>query len=222
MATLNRLVLSKYERLKGVDFSAHPSLVESDRSPYCLNMMPDSSKNPVKRPGWETVWSLDGVVHNIWFCTFNKTKYILCHCGDKIYLLDKTPTVLKSDLNNAKGCGFYALKGEKGGFYILTGKEYLFFDGEKILDATEEAYIPLVTIAKTPQGGGESYENINMLTAKRRENFIGTEMTLSISWGQTILKVLKRLKYLGRMLTVLNWLRIKITRLISPWVKLPL
>ena len=169
MATLNRLVLSKYEKLKGVDFSAHPSLVESDRSPYCLNMMPDSSKNPVKRPGWETVWSLDGVVHNIWFCTLNKTKHILCHCGDKIYLLGETAVVLKSNLNNAKGCGFYALKGEKGGFYILTGREYLFFDGEKILDATEDAYIPLVTIAKTPQGGGESYENINMLrNAKNR------------------------------------------------------
>ena len=198
MSTLNRLVLSKYERLKGVDFSAHPSLVESDRSPYCLNMMPDSSKNPVKRPGWETVWSLDGVVHNIWFCTIGKTKYILCHCGDKIYLLNETPVVLKSGLNNAKGCGFYALKGEKGGFYILTGNEYLFFDGEKITDVTEDAYIPLVTIAKTPQGGGESYENINMLTTKRRENFIGTERDLIYQLGTDNIESIEKIEILGQ------------------------
>lgn len=183
MATLNKLVLSGYEKLRGVDFSSHPSLVDSSRSPYCLNMMPDGSTNPVKRPGWETVFSLDGEVHNIWFCTIDKVKHTICHCGDKIYLLDSEPIVLISGINNAKGCGFYALKGETGGFYILTGKEYLFFDGKKIESVTENAYIPLVTIAKTPQGGGESYENINMICSQRRENFIGTESDLVYQLG---------------------------------------
>ena len=183
MASLNKLVLSGYEKLKGVDFSAHPSLVDSSRSPYCLNMMPDGSTNPVKRPGWETVYSLDGEVHNIWFCTIDKIKHTICHCGDKIYLLDGIPTVLVSGINNAKGCGFYALKGEKGGFYILTGKEYLVFDGEKIEDVAKEAYTPLVTIARAPGGGGESYENINMISYQRRENFIGTENDLIYQLG---------------------------------------
>ena len=80
----SKTVTSRYEKLKGVDFSRDASLVDKSRSPYCLNMMPDESTSPVKRPGWETKYSLDGIVHNIWFCTINDKKYMLCHCGDKI------------------------------------------------------------------------------------------------------------------------------------------
>ena len=109
----------RYSSLRGVDFSCSASLVDRSHSPFCVNMMPDSSINPVKRPGWETVYSLDGSVHNIWFCTINGTKYALCHCGSRIYLLkDGTATVLKENVAGGKGCGFYATNSEKGYFYM--------------------------------------------------------------------------------------------------------
>lgn len=183
MASLNRLVVSKYENLKGVDFSSSPSMVDRSRSPYCLNLMPDTSFIPVKRPGWETVYHLDGAVHNIWFCTFGQKRFVLCHCGNKIYSLSDSAEIIADEVNDAKGCGFYAFKGEKPGFYILTGKEYLVFDGEKIEDVTQQAYVPLVTIARNPQGGGESYEDVNMLTSLRKENFIGTDTDLIYQLG---------------------------------------
>ncbi|MEG0091244.1 MAG: hypothetical protein RSA20_05455 [Oscillospiraceae bacterium] len=47
-----------YDKLGGVDFSRSPSLVSKSRSPYCVNMIGDSGKNPVKRSGWQTVYSL--------------------------------------------------------------------------------------------------------------------------------------------------------------------
>ncbi|MBQ5326959.1 MAG: hypothetical protein J6K80_07125, partial [Oscillospiraceae bacterium] len=97
---------------------------------------------------------------------------------------------------NTKGCGFYALKGEKPGFYILTGREYLVFDGETVKSVSEDAYIPLVTIAKSAQGGGESYENINMLTPKRRENFIGTESDLIYQLGAEKIDSLEKVEIL--------------------------
>ena len=196
MASLNKLVISKYENLKGVDFSSSPSLVDRSHSPYCLNMMPDTSFIPVKRPGWETVYSLEGEVHNIWFCKFGHRKFILCHCGDKIYSLGDEVKVLKDTVNNAKGCGFYAFKGEKPGFYILTGREYLVFDGETIEDVTEGAYVPLVTIARNPQGGGESYEDVNMLTPLRRENFIGTETDLIYQLGTDNFEAVEKVEIL--------------------------
>ena len=169
----------RYSSLRGVDFSCSASLVDRSHSPFCVNMMPDSSINPVKRPGWETVYSLDGCVHNIWFCTINGTKYALCHCGSRIYLLkDGSTRVLKENVAGGKGCGFYATNSEKGYFYILTTEEFLRFDGEKIETVADSAYIPLVAIAKGAKGGGESYEDINLLTPKRKEGFIGTETDL--------------------------------------------
>ncbi len=196
MAFNNRLVVSRYENLKGVDFSSPPSLVDKSRSPYCINFMPDSSTKPVKRIGWETIYNLDGEVYNIWFCKLNNKKYMLCHCGDKIYILDDEARVIKSGISRGKGCGFYALKGDKGGFYILTSKEFLVFDGDKVENVSENAYIPLVTIAKSPQGGGESYEDINMLSNKRRENFIGTESDLIYQLGSDNIDSIEKIEVL--------------------------
>lgn len=183
MASLNKKVITVYENLKGVDFSTDPTMVDKTRSPYCLNLMPDESTNPVKRPGWETLYSLEGEVYNIWFCSLEGVEYMLCHCGDKIYSLAETVQVLYEGANCGKGCGFYALKGEKGGFYILTGGEYLVFDGERVTKVSDNAYIPVTAIAKSPAGGGESYEDINFLTPKRQENFIGTEAALIYQLG---------------------------------------
>ena len=172
-----------YENLKGVDFSRDASLVDRSRSPYCENMMPDESKSPVKRPGWQTKYNLEGTVHNIWFCTLNGKKYMLCHCGSKIYSLGDTATVLKSGVTDGKGCGFYAVNGDAGYFYILTGGEYLVFDGQSVKTVADDAYVPLVTIAKGPAGDGESYEDINLLCSKRKEGFIGTESDLVYQLG---------------------------------------
>ena len=191
--TQTRTVTVTYENLKGVDFSKDASLVDRSRSPYCVNMMPDESKSPVKRPGWQTRYSLDGKVHNIWFCVLDGKKYMLCHCGDKIYSLGDETVVLKEGISGGKGCGFYAINGDKGGFYILTSGEYLVFDGQKIEAVADNAYVPLVAVAKSPSGDGESYEDINLISSKRKEGFTGTENDLIYQLGcdsiQTVDKV---------------------------------
>lgn len=168
----------RYQNLRGVDFSRLESLVDKNHSPYCVNMMPDSSINPVKRPGWQTKYSLGDEVYNIWFCTLGGRKFMLCHCGDAIYSLGETVSVLVSSVGRGKGCGFYAVSGEKGYFYILTTEQFLRFDGETVERVADKGYVPLIAIAKAPSGGGESYEDINLLSPKRRESFIGTENDL--------------------------------------------
>ena len=124
MASLNKTAISLYENLKGVDFSSPESMVDKNRSPYCLNLMPDASGNPVKRPGWKTVYQYDGRVNGLWICTVNGQKYTLCHCGSSIYLLGSSEA-LATEIADGRSCGFYAFNGEEGMFYILTSKEYL-------------------------------------------------------------------------------------------------
>ena len=174
-----------YDNLAGVDFSQSAESVAKNRSPLLLNMVSDNGRHPVKRAGWEICRITEGPVHNIWHTNINRQEYFLCHSGSKIYKICQyqtadnecvfTSEVLRSGVNNGKGCGFFFRNGEKDGFYFLTGKEYLVFDGETVKDVMEDAYVPTTVIARSPSGGGESYEDINFLTGKRCEKFIGDD-----------------------------------------------
>jgi hypothetical protein len=57
------------------------------------------------------------------------------------------------------------------------------FDGQKIEAVADTAYVPLVAVAKSPSGDGESYEDINLINPKRKEGFIGTESDLVYQLG---------------------------------------
>lgn len=174
-----------YDNLAGVDFSQSAENVAKNRSPLLLNMISDNGRHPVKRAGWEICLTLESPVHNIWHTMLNGQEYFLAHAKDKIYQIFWwqsgeyevvfTSKVLKRGVKNQKGCGFFFRNGEKDGFYILTGREYLVFDGEKIEDVANIAYVPTTVIARSPSGGGESYEDINFLTGKRCEKFTGDD-----------------------------------------------
>lgn len=188
---------TEYAQLAGIDLSQEAVNVDKSRSPYCLNMISDNGKNPVKRAGWETKIRFDGAVHNIWFAKISGRVHILVHAGTSIYRIaeedgEYSGEVLYGGVADSKGCGFFFRKDEKDGFYILTGGEYLVFDGAQIKSVREDAYIPTTIIARTPTGGGESYEDINFLTGKMCEKFTGTEDALVYQLAHTdIEKVIK-------------------------------
>ena len=166
---------TEYNNLAGVDFSQEAANVDNNRSPYSLNMISDNGKNPVKRNGWETKVTVEAPVHNVWFTKLNGTTYCIVHGGTNIYSIDSeyNANLLRSNVANKKGCGFFFREGDKDGFYILTGAEYLVFDGETCKEVKEDAYVPTTIIARSPKGGGESYEDINLLSGKMCEKFTG-------------------------------------------------
>ena len=47
---------------------------------------------------------------------------------------------------------------DTGKIYILTGKEFLCYDGETVKAVSEDAYIPTILISRNPTGGGTLYE----------------------------------------------------------------
>ena len=83
------------------------------------------------------------------------------------------------------------LFGFAGKLYILTGNDYLCWDGEEVKSI--EGYIPCVLTACTPaNGSGTAYERINNLTLKRkcRYNADGEATVYKIlEQGVTILEV---------------------------------
>ncbi len=161
-----------YNKFLGVDFSQDAMLVDEKRSPDAVNMISDKSGMPEKRMGYKTLFSLGETVYCIANGEIEGEKTFLAHCGDKLYRFDsQEPVLIHQGLNRAKSSIFFTFHEDKTKAFILTGREYLVYDGSSVKDVSEVAYIPTTLIAKTPDGGGTALEAINLLQPKRTEKF---------------------------------------------------
>ena len=123
----NPVYTTKYNNFKGVDFTSQE--VDKNHFPYAKNFIITDMLE--KRPGWKVLQTFAGEIHGIFNTIIGGTEYFLIHTGDELYSLtdlNGTPTLLTSGLNQSKSTGFFG--GDK--YYILTGKEYLQFDGTTI------------------------------------------------------------------------------------------
>lgn len=160
-----------YQGFRGVDFSTDPSLVDKRRSPLATNMIADSGGMPEKRVGWRVLHRLQGEITNLWYGVFKGVTKYLAHAGDKIYIWDETeeaPQLLMEGLAEEKG----AAVSLGGKLWILTGGEYLVYDGETLSRVSDNAYAPTSIIGRKPTGGGTSFESLNLLSRYRVNEFI--------------------------------------------------
>lgn len=159
-----------YSKFKGVDFSTDSSLVEPYRSPWAVNMLADTGGMPEKRMGWRTLYTVEGPVNGLFYGVVGGVPRFLAHGGTKLYAWEPetAPEVLREGLHNGPSvCANMA-----GKLWILTGGEYLVYDGENVRDVSEAAHIPTTVIGAAPSGGGELFESINLLTPWRKNEFI--------------------------------------------------
>lgn len=168
---------SVYGKFRGVDFSVDPSLVDESRSPYAPNLISDTGGMPEKRLGWRSLHTIEQPVNGLFHAEFGETEYFIAHGGTKLYKwTEEEVTVLKEGVTNHKSTAFYAQKEGKSRLYILTGGEYLVYDGETVKDVDSDAYVPKITTLNSPAGNdGKTLNPINLLTHKRQEGFIGTD-----------------------------------------------
>ena len=159
----------RYRTFKGADFSTDPSLVESYRSPLCTNVVADGGGMPEKRRGWRTLWRKDAPVYGLFAGTFNGTEKKLAHIGTKLYAWDDetAPEEILSGLPQRRSRAVYLA----GKLWIVTGSGFYAYDGESAHSASESAYVPTTVITRMPTGGGQSYENVNMMTPYRKNAF---------------------------------------------------
>lgn len=166
-----------YSRFKGVDFSVDASLVSKDRSPYAPNLIADVGGMPEKRLGWRTLHTLEQPINGIWYGEINGQKSFIAHGGTKIYKFTAVNfEVIKEDVNNAKSTAFFMRSSDDTGkIYILTGAEFLEYDGTTVKNVADDGYVPTILISRNPTGGGTVYEAVNLITGKRTESFLGNE-----------------------------------------------
>jgi hypothetical protein len=153
----------------GADFTNDPANVDIDKSPDLLNMIRDVPGKVRKCLGYQTIATFDDAIYG--YHTKRGVTYGLIHSGKKLYSANyETPSVLYSDANESRSRSWQF--GDK--VCILDGKALLIWDGSTVKKATEDATIPVVTIGKSPSGGGTSYYPLNLLAAGFTEQFLGT------------------------------------------------
>lgn len=161
------------EDFRGVDFTNASSNIDVNRSPNCQNMIRDVPGKVRKSLGWHTVKTYDeeSKINGVFYLVKDDTPIV--HCGTKLYYND---TVIYSSMADRRSSGW--VFNEK--IYILDGTHYLVYYqttvGDVVThhvdDVSTDAYIPTVTISKNPDGGGTSYEDLNLLQAGFTEQFI--------------------------------------------------
>lgn len=165
-----------YDNFKGVDFSKDELLVDRGRSPYCVNMISDKGGQPEKRPGWRVLAELEKPINCIAQGTIEGENIFLIHGGSSLYEYKNGEIALLSgDLNNAKSTIFFADHKTKTKAFILTGDNYLCYDGDGVVSVAAIGTIPLFMIAKDPEGGGTLYEPLNLLQTGFTEAFAGKD-----------------------------------------------
>lgn len=164
-----------YKRFRGVDYSTDETQIDDGRSPRAVNVIADEGGAPERRWGWRTVVDLgsDKPIAGIfpYEATTETGRTMIVHAGDTLYKVrlnestylpipDSQQTLLTGLRSGGRSQGFYL----NGKLYILTGSEYLVYDGKDAKHVGDDtAYCPLTSYQRKPSGGGEAYEKVNML-----------------------------------------------------------
>lgn len=148
-----------YSNFRGVDFRGEE--INLVRSPDSLNVWKDykETESIRTRPEMELHYEYAAPVYGIFFYKGE----MLVHSGSKLYRGD---TVLYSGLREAVSHAF--VYDDK--WYFKDGKHYLVYDGATIGPVV--GYVPTTTIARKPMGGGTKFEEVNMLSPRRKNSFL--------------------------------------------------
>ena len=160
-----------YRNFSGVDFSSERRQVAPNRASFSRNMYKryeDGYTEFVEtRPGITKRQAFGAEIYGIWPVNIGTMRYIV-HAGDSLYEL--------SSLNGSHKkiyTGIAAAKCSAQAFdkklYIVDGSRYLVYDGETVSPVV--GTIPTTSIGRTPSGGGDTYQSVNMLTPLRKNSF---------------------------------------------------
>jgi hypothetical protein len=162
MADTGKTVERIYYNFRGVDFRGDE--VNLTRSPDSLNIWKNYKKTASieTRPGMALHTAFTEPVYAIYFYGGK----MLVHSGNTLYsVAGGVKTSIYDKLEAVKSYGFVY----DDIFYIIDGKQYLKYDGNTISEV--EGYVPTTYISRTPYGGGERHQDVNMLTPRRINTF---------------------------------------------------
>lgn len=171
MMPSDNLIPRIYSGFRGVDFRGEE--INLVRSPDALNVWKDYKETDSirTRPSLKKKYSFDDTVYGIFFYNVKGRNLVFVHSGTNLYMIEGNELVHVHDKVNPSQSNAFIFNDI---WYFKDGVNYIRYDGELFLDVDEwEAYIPTTTIGRKPSGGGTKHEDVNMLTGKRKNSFLG-------------------------------------------------
>lgn len=164
------LITRNYTSFLGVDFSNRRDEISVRRSPDALNVWKNYKSTAGRcietRPDIDLKEEFTNTIYGIFQYDINRDTHLIVHSGTKLYdYFNNTKTLIKEGLNPAESHGFVY----SNIFFLKDGINYVEYDGSTCTDVV--GYIPRTTISKTPNGGGVSLEDINLLSDYRKNEF---------------------------------------------------
>jgi hypothetical protein len=168
-----------YADFAGVDFMNDSTFVLPNRSPDALNVWKNYTDEQggciETRPGFKEIADITNKILGIYI--WNPGVAIV-HSGQNLVLWSNFPntptqgtlTTLYSSMNTAQKSVFNKFKDK---LYINDGNNYLYYDGTTLGNVSDIAYVPTTTITRSPSGGGEKLQDVNLLQPKRINSFLG-------------------------------------------------
>ena len=157
------LISRIYGNFRGVDFRGDE--INIVRSPDSLNVWKDykETESIRTRPEMELNTAFNAPVYGVFFYGDE----MLVHSGDKLYkVVNGAKTELYTGLREGISDSFIY----DNIWYFKDGKHYLQYDGKTIGEVV--GYVPTTSIGRKPNGGGTVYEDVNMLTGRRKNTFL--------------------------------------------------
>lgn len=169
-----------YGGFRGVDFRGEE--VNLSRSPDSVNMWKDYRETesirtrPLQQTFWFTHYAGDGYKPVCGFFFFRDKMFI--HQANVLYYHDMTRGDMMtgggimrlSETMNPAPSLFFAYDDK---LYIMDGKNYLVYDNFNATLKEVTPYIPTTSIGRSPAGGGKIHQDVNLLSDRRINTFIG-------------------------------------------------
>ena len=165
MSSTGAVVTRKYGSFRGVDYRGDE--IHLSRSPDSKNVWRDYKGNfgICTRPGMTLAEGFDDnkVTYGIYFYKGS----MIVHRGNMLYEINESG---RKDLlygaAEAKANAFI----HNGIWYFKDAHDYYCYDGNEIKRV--DGYIPTTSIGRLPEGGGETYQEVNLIEPKRKNTFI--------------------------------------------------
>lgn len=159
--------------------------------------------NLQRRGGYRALASF-GNIQGLWRGTVMGTNYVVVAADGKLYWAYEFAVTDTPAFNEIGDCGngdvYMFAFGER--MYVLCDTGYMEWDGEIYSEVV--GYVPIVSVATKPTGGGTLLEQANKLTAKRRCRFSPDGTAVTFQLPETDLKSIDKVVYLptGAELTI--------------------
>ena len=138
----------------------------------CTNNRITNNYKIEKRDGYERIFATGkgGSIRGMWYGKVNNVnRFVFSRDGNIFEGNLATGTTTYIGLITDVRCYFFGFADK---LYVQNGYEFLVWDGTgNFTNVRDNAYIPLVAINTPPAGGGTLYEEINVLTGKKHQQF---------------------------------------------------